>query len=145
MPVPKSVVKINKNGVQYTSSVDRCKYLLSELTRAALRDVARLIKYKIRQEYNKLPGMKKNSYRFKGAYQHWIRKSEGNLQIGIKHDTWYGVDQELGTNGQPKRDFLRKAVIDNIDEIRKIEGQYLSSIEQENIALGLINEEEDQE
>ncbi len=145
MAVPKSVVKINKNGVTYTSSVDRCQYLLSELTRAALRDVARLVKYSIRQEFNKLPGMKKNGRRFRSAYQHWIRKQEGTLQIGIKHNTWYGVDQELGNKNQPKRDLLRNAVFKNIDEIRRIEGQYLSSIEDENRALGLINEKEDQE
>jgi hypothetical protein len=144
MPLPKSVVKINKKGVTYTSSVDRSKYLLSELNRAALRDVARFIKYTISTEFRKLPGMKRGK-KFKAAFQHWLRKQEGDLQIGIRHNTWYGVDQELGNNNQPKRELLRTAVFNNIDEIRKIEGQYLSSIENENIALGLINEEEEQE
>lgn len=34
------------------------------------------------------------------------------------------------------------AVQKNIDEIRRIEGHYLSAIEDENRALGLIDEEE---
>lgn len=143
MSLPKSVVKINKKGITYTSSVDRASYTLKELSRAALRDVARLIKFSIRQEFNKLRGMRKQTGRFKGAYQHWLRKKEGDLQIGIKANTWYGVQQELGDRNQPKRDILRNAVMNNIDEIRRIEGQYLSAIEDENKALGLINEEEE--
>lgn len=143
MSLPKSVIKINKNGVQYTSNVDRASYTIKELTRAALRDVARLIKYKIRQEFNKLQGMRKQSKRFKNSFQHWLRKIEGDLQIGIRHETWYGVDQELGSKKQPKRDFLRNAVFDNIEEIRQIEAQYLSAIEDEMKAESLINEEEE--
>jgi HK97 gp10 family phage protein len=145
MPLPKSVIKVNKKGIQYVSSVDRTKYLITELSRAALRDVARFLKYKIREEFNKLPGMRKQSKRFKAAYQHWLRRIEGDLQIGIKHNTWYGVHQELGTKNQPKRDILRKTVMNNIADLRRIEGQYLSAIEDENRALGLINEEEEQE
>ena len=143
MSMPKSNMKINRKGVRYISNIDRASYTIKELSRAALRDVARLIKYNIRQEFNKLPGMRKQTSRFKGAYQHWLRKKEGDLQIGIKHNTWYGVNQELGSKNQPKRDFIRNAVYKNIDEIRKIEGQYLSAIEDENNALRLINEEEE--
>ena len=143
MPLPKSVVKINKKGLQYTSSVDRASYTIKELSRAALRDVARLIKYNIRQEFNKLPGMRKQTGRFKGAYQHWLRKNEGDLQIGIKANTWYGIQQEMGDKNQPKRDILRNAVMSNIDKIREIEGKYLSAIEDEAQALSLLNEEEE--
>ena len=145
MPLPKSNMKINKKGIQYVSNVDRVSYTLNELSRAALRDVARMLKYKIRQEFNKLPGMKKQNKRFKAAYQHWLRKREGDLQIGIKHNTWYGVDQELGTKNQPKRDILRSVVMSNVNEIRIIQGQYISAIEDENRALGLINEGEETE
>lgn len=143
MSLPKSVTKISKKGVTYTSSVDRASYTIKELTRAALRDVARLIKYAIRQEFNKLPGMRKQSKRFKASFQHWLRKIDGDLQIGIRHNTWYGVNQELGEKNQPKRDFLRSSVMENIGKIREIEGQYLSAIEDEAKALSLINEEEE--
>lgn len=143
MPLPKSNMKINKQGVQYISNIERASYTIKELSRAALRDIARFLKYNIRQEFNKLQGMRKQSGRFKASFQHWLRKNEGDLQIGIRHNTWYGVDQELGTKNQPKRDFLRNAVMNNIDEIRRIESQYLSAIEDEAEALSLINEEEE--
>ena len=143
MSLPRSNMKINRQGLTYTSNIDRAKYTIQELNRAALRDVARLIKYSIRQKFNKLPGMRRQSGRFKGAYQHWLRKNEGDLQIGIRHNTWYGVQQELGTKNQPKKDILRSTVFENIDKIREIEGRYLSSIENENAALALINEEEE--
>jgi len=138
-------MKINKKGLQYTSNIDRASYTIKELSRAALRDVARLIKYAIRQKFNELPGMRKQSKRFKNAFQHWLRKIDGDLQIGIRHNTWYGVDQELGTKNQPKRDILRTSVLENIDNIREIEGKYLSAIENENAALSLINEGEEVE
>jgi len=141
--LPKSVMKINKQGVQYTSSVDKAQYLITELNRAALRDVARFVKYQIRQEYNKLPGMRRANSRFKGAYQHWLRNREGDLQIGIKANTWYGVQQELGTKNQPKRDLLRNAVYNNIGKIREIESQYLKHVEDELRAVMLINEQEE--
>jgi len=142
MPLPRSNMRINRDGVTYTSNIDRVNYTIKELSRAALRDVARLLKFSIRQEFNKLPGMRKQTGRFKGAYQHWLRKSEGDLQIGIKANTWYGVQQELGDRNQPKRDILRNAVMNNIDEIRRIESQYLSSISGDG-AESLINEEEE--
>lgn len=62
--------------------------------------------------------------------------------IGHKHATWYGSDSELGENGQPARNFLRDVVYNNIDQIRTIQGQYLSAIEDDNRAKGLIDEEE---
>ena len=44
MPVPKSVTKLSKNGVTFKSDVDKANYFLYELSRAALRDVAKLVK-----------------------------------------------------------------------------------------------------
>jgi len=141
MPLPKSVVKIKKDGVEYISNVDRVQYTISELSRAALRDVAKLVRKRMIQKLKKLPGMKRSKRLYKST-QYWVRKRETDLQIGFKHDTWYGVHQELGDRNQPARHILRGTVMDNIDEIRKIEGQYLSAIEDENKAIGLINEEE---
>lgn len=62
--------------------------------------------------------------------------------IKVKHGTWYGVDQELGTNNQPARHILRNTVYNNIDQIRIIQGRYLSAINDDNLAKGLISEEE---
>jgi len=141
MPMPKSVTKINKDGVEFVSSVDRANYTIEELSRAALRDVAKLIRKRMIQKLKKLPGMKR-SKRVYNSTQYWVRKRETDLQIGFKHDTWYGVQQELGDRNQPARHILRGTVMENIDEIRKIEGQYLSAIEDENKALALIDEKE---
>jgi HK97 gp10 family phage protein len=141
VPVPKSVIKLNKNGVQYKSNVDRIKYTLEELERAALRDTAKLIRKKMIAELKKLPGMKRNR-RIYSSSQYWVRKRETDLQVGFKHDTWYGVLQELGSKNQPRRDILRNSTFNNIDDIRRIQGAYLSALNDENRALGLISEEE---
>lgn len=58
------------------------------------------------------------------------------------HDTWYSALQERGEKGQPGKHLLETAVKKNIPEIRRIEGHYLSAIEDENRALGLIKDEE---
>ena len=71
--------------------------------------------------------------------QYWVRKRETDLQIGFKHDTWYGVLQELGTKGQPARHILRGTVMENLDDIRRVQGRYLSAIENENVAMGLVD------
>lgn len=141
MPLPKSVVKIKKNGVEYISSVDRVQYTLEELSRAALRDVAKLCRKRMVEKLKKMPGLKRSKRPYKST-QYWVRKKDCDLQIGFKHDTWYGVLQELGDKNQPARHILRGTVMENIDEIRRIEGMYLKAIEDENKALGLIDEKE---
>lgn len=141
MPMPKSVTKVTKEGVKYTSNVDRAQYTLRELKRAALRDVAKLIRKRMIQKLKKLPGMKRSKRIYKST-QYWLRKIEGDLAIGFKHDSWYGTDGELGTSKQPKRGILRETVFENIDEIQRIQGKYLSAIEDDNRARGLIDEEE---
>jgi hypothetical protein len=137
MAVPPAV-KITRNGVEFTSRVDRAQYMISELTRAALRDTGKLIRRRGLDELRKLPGLKRGKRPLN--LQTWVRKKEGNLQVGFKHDTWYAVEQELGTSNQPRRGILTNAAMNNIDDIRRIQGQYLSAIEDENRALGLIDE-----
>ena len=147
MPLPRSVVTINRRGVQYTSSVLRANYTLKELTRAALRDIGRVITYKIIVKVNALAGGGlRRSKRPKNTFQYWNRKRETDLVIGIKlgkkgkQTTWYGVDQELGLNGQPKRSILRDTVFENIGLIREIQSKYLKHIEDEMAAERLIDE-----
>lgn len=143
MPMPKSVTKYtNKNGVTFTSSVDRANYTIEELSRAALKDVAKVVRRLMIDKLKKLPGMKKNR-RIYSSSQYWVRKRETDLQIGFKHDTWYGVLQELGSKNQPKRSILRDTVYENIDLIQKIEAQYLSAVEDELRAQALIDEDEE--
>lgn len=141
MPMPKSVTKVKKDGIEFISNVDQANYTIQELSRAALRDVAKLVRKRMIEKLKKLPGMKRSKRLYKST-QYWVRKRDCDLQIGFKHDTWYGVHQELGDRNQPARHILRGTVMENIDDIRKIQGQYLSAIEDENRALGLIDEEE---
>jgi HK97 gp10 family phage protein len=141
MAIP-SPVKITKNGVTFTSSVNRVIYTMQELNRAALRDMGKLIRNRALDEVRKLKGFKKGKRPLR-AFQIWVRKREGNLQVGIKHDTWYGVEQELGTSKQPRRAILTNAARNNIDEMRRIAGLYLKHIEDENAALALIDENDE--
>ena len=145
MSVPKSVVKFSRNGVTYTSNVEFAQYSIRELTRAALRAVGKFISRTCNSAAMALPGLKK-SRRVRGrtsAFQYWARAREGDLQVGIKHNTWYGVAQELGANRQPRRDILRNAVQNNIAQIVEIESKYLSALESEAAALALIESEGD--
>ena len=142
MPMPKSVTKYNKDGITFVSSVDRANYTIQELTRAALKDVAKVLRKKMIAKLKKLPGMKKNKRLYKST-QYWVRKRETDLQLGFKHNTWYGVLQELGGKNQPKRSILRDTVIESIPDIRRIEAQYLSGIENELRAQQLIDEAEE--
>ncbi len=141
MPMPRSVTRVNKNGVKFISSVDRVKYTMAELERAALKDTAKFLRRRMVDKLKQLPGMRR-SKRIYSSTQYWVRRRETDLQIGVKHDSWYGAHQELGTSRQPRRGVVRNTVMGNIDQIRIIQGQYLKAIEDENRARGLINEEE---
>lgn len=148
MGLPPSVTKINKNGVEFTESVDRANYLITELTRAAMKDVARFI---LRIVRSNVRGINNQTRRMRYAplrYQYWVRKKECDLQLGIENTArgaetaWWADQAELGTANQPKRGFLRSAVYDNIDTIRQIEAQYLSAIEDEMSAAAMCDEDE---
>ena len=145
MSVPKSVVKMSKKGISYTSSVDKAQYTLYELSRAALRDVGKFVAKTFRtsyyQHFNKITGkIGKNT-------QYWVKanpKYQANpeLEVGIKRDGFYGLFQEIGTSKTKKLGLLQKAVNDNISEIVNIESKYLSALEDEAKALSLIDEGE---
>ena len=141
MPMPKTITKVTKDGVTFKSNVDRAQYTITELKRAALRDVAKLIRKRMIEKLKKLPGMKRSKRIYKST-QYWLRKREGDLAVGFKASAWYGARSELGTHGQPARGILRNTVYENINEIQIITGKYLSAVEDENKAKGLIDEEE---
>lgn len=144
MGVPKSVIRFNKNGVQYVSSCDRVQYTIRELTRAALRDVGKFVVRRCNDRAMELHGLRK-SQRVRGktsVFTYWARKIECDLQVGIRWDTWYGTAQELGTSKMPKLGILQNTTYDNIAEIIKIESQYLSALEDEAEALALIDEDD---
>ena len=133
MSIP-SPIKIKKGNVEYVSSVDRANYMIFELARAALRDVGKFISAKTRLK------IKKRTGRLAKNIQYWVRKKECNLQVGFKPGGFYGGFQEFGTSKQPKIGALKDSTYENIDEIRKIEAQYLSFVEDEMKALSKIKE-----
>lgn len=136
MAVP-SPVKITKNGVEYISKVDRTKYTLKQLVHAANKDVGKYVAKKTREKITKRTGRgRKNT-------QYWARK-DGTLQVGYKPGGFYLGFDELGTDKRRKIAQLRNTVQEGKNEIRKIQGAYIKSIEDENKALGLIDEGEEQ-
>lgn len=143
MPVPKSVVKINKDGVEYISSVDRVNYTIKELTRAALRDVGKYVCKTFRTSYYKT--FRRKSGRVGRYTQYWVkhkREDIPSLDVGIKPNGFYGGFQELGTSKTPKYGLLSHAVKDNIPTIIEIESKYLSALENEARALSMISEQD---
>ena len=154
MPVPKSVIRFDKNGVKYISSVDYAEYSIEELTRAALRDVGKLISRYANKTAAKLRGLSKTP-RVRGKnspFQYWVRKKELDLKVGggdtdggghfgASTGYWYGIKQELGLDGMPKLAILTNTVRSNIPEIIRIESQYLTALNGEYESL--IESEDD--
>lgn len=147
MSAPKSVTKLNKNGVTYTSNVAAAEYYIHELTRAALRDVGKFVKKTFREKYYSIfqrhtgDGGKATNYVVLSS------KSTTNprVEIGLKKgkvDGRYSYFQEFGTSKTPKLGLLTASVEENIPTIIEIESKYLSGLESEAEALSLINEKE---
>lgn len=139
--LPKAT-KITRNGVEFTSKVDRAAYTIEELSRAALLDTGRLLRRRMLPKAKRMPGMRR-SRRPLSAFQYWVRRRETDLIVGSKHDTWYGKEQELGSSNQPKRSIIKGTVMENLNDIRRIQGQYLSAVENENKAIGLLKPNEE--
>jgi len=127
--------------VTFTESVDRANYFITELTRAAMKDVAKFILRIVRGNVRGINNQTRKMRYAAMRYQYWVRKQECDLQLGIENTAkgantaWWADQAELGTAGQPTRGFLRAAVYDNIPMIRTIESQYLSAIESEDESL----------
>ena len=134
-------------AVTFTSQAAEVKKVMRELERAALKDVAKFLRKEVKRRVPVDEGtLKKNV----GT---WVRKKETDLQIGIytrdrakRKGYKYAYHAhliEFGTKKMAAKPFLRPSVMENIDQIRLIEGKYLKEIENENRARGLIREEEE--
>ena len=147
MSAPKSVVKINKNGVTYTSKVDFACYNIFELSRAAMRDVGKYLATRMRAAARKLPGSQNDRFvRYKTAGIIFKVPYDPNglphAEIGTKEDSWYTEEHERGSSKQPRRGILHDTAYQNIAQIIEIESQYLSALEDDAKALSLISEGE---
>lgn len=146
MPAPKSVTKVTKEGLEFTSNVDYCQYTIRELCRGALRDVAKFVRKEFKKRYyeqfHKMSGEGGKSIKAK------VWSSENTkfprVDIGLKKgqvDGFYSLFQEVGTSRQPKLGLLQKSVEENIDSIIEIQSKYLSAIDTGNTE-SLIDETE---
>lgn len=137
MALPK-YTKITKNGIEYISGADRCNYSITELTRAALRDVG---KYVCKIARKSLP---KKTGRARKNVQYWVRSKQPqpDLQVGYKPSGFYGGFYETGTSKTPKVAPLYNAIADSLDDIQRIEAEYLNKIEDDNETETVIDEGE---
>lgn len=128
MPLPKSI-KIKKDGIEYTNSVDAVQYTLKELIRAALRDCGKLLCNRFRQAYYQ--SFKRKRGNISKYTQYWVRSKQEtpDLLIGLKPNAFYGGFQEIGTSKTNRLGLLTKTARENIDEMQRIQAQYLSGIE----------------
>lgn len=150
MGAPKSVVKVKKNGVEYTSNIDAAEYYIFELSRAALRDVGKFVRTKWKENYYSHfqkhsgdAGKAVSSVVLSGKKTKYPR-----VEIGLKQgkiDGFYAYFQEFGTSKTPKLGILTDTVESNIATIVEIESKYLSGLESEAAALALISSEDDYE
>lgn len=153
MPTPKSTTKVlvkdGKTEVKYESDFDAAQYFIFELSRAALRDVAKYVVKLFKTEYYKNFTKRTGNAGKATKYKVFSSKSTKypRVEIGLKTGKvpgFYAYFQEFGTsNGIPRLGILTHSVQDNVAEIVKIESQYLSGLSDEASQLeGLINEDD---
>lgn len=148
MSAPKSVVKVKRNGVEYTSNVDAAEYYIFELSRAALRDVGKFVRRKWRDEYyshfkrHSGDGGRAVTYKVISGRNTKYPRIEMGLKTG-QVDGFYAYFQEFGSSRTPKLGLLSSVVEDHIATIVEIESKYLSGLEDEARALALIDSEDD--
>lgn len=154
MPMPPSVTKINKDGITFTSNVDQVKYSIEELTKAAFRDVGKLLRKKIKAAVPVDRGVLRSNV------SSWVRKDKRTgkieLQVGVytpqqskkkgltpayhAHLLQFG-HLTVGGDWVPAIRFLDRPVYESIDDIVSIEAQYLLALNKDNDEVaGLINE-----
>jgi HK97 gp10 family phage protein len=134
-------------AVRYESRANEVKNVMAELERAALKEVAKFLRPLVKQAVPVDEGVLRKNV---GT---WVRKKDTVLQIGVytrerakRKGYKYAYHASLvhfGTKRTRAVPYLRDPVMQNIDQIRLIEGKYLKEIENENRARGLIQEEEE--
>jgi HK97 gp10 family phage protein len=138
---------MSRGKINYQSNVKQVKTMMTELERAALKEVAKFIRKAIKARIPVYQGILKKNI---GT---WVKKKDASLQIGVytrerakrkgyKY-AYHAHLVEFGTKKTKAQPFLTSTVMENIDEIRLIQGKYLKEIEDENRARGLIQEEEE--
>lgn len=150
MGLPKSVIKINKDGVQYVSSVDRTEYTMLELERAGLRDAGKFLKKIIRKLIPKDEGHARKSlatwvrkpWKGRAAFlQVGVYNKKTAVKKGLKYVSYFHI-LEFGSRNQKALRPITNGTKQNIEVIRKIQAQYLGYIEDELKAKSVIDEDD---
>ena len=138
------------NSVRFISNAEGVKKAMQELERAALKDVAKFLRKEIKKTVSVDRGILKKNV---GSWVRKLKDGTPKLQIGVynrararKKGYTYAFHAhlvEFGSVRSRAQPFLRPSVMDNIDQIRIIQGKHLKEIEDENRAKGLIQEEEE--
>lgn len=149
MPTPKSITKITKEGVVFTSDVDKSQYYLFELTRAAMRDVGKFVRAEFKKRFYEQ--FKKHTGNAAKQLSAKVWSSQNTLyprvEVGIKSGgiKGYSMQQEFGTSKTKKLGLLTKSVEENIRTILEIESKYLDYINLDDMAIEQhINENEEE-
>lgn len=145
-----SLGKKNYNDITFKNNVDHVNYTIEQLIMSANKDVGVYLAKLCNAEARKLFRGVNKTRRIGGkytvaAFQFWARKYTKDLQVGIKHNTWYGTEQELGSSKMEKHAVLKETVYNNIDNIRKIQAQYLTALNNEQKAERLSKEADSKE
>lgn len=148
MPTPKSITKVTKNGVVFTSDVDKSQYYLYELSRAALRDIAKFVIAEFKKRYYEVFNKDKGRSAKSIKKNVWSSKKTiyPRVQIGLSGSIgFYSMFQEFGTSKTKKLGLLTKSVEENIRTILEIESKYLDYINLDDMAIEQhINENEEE-
>ncbi len=154
MPTPKSVIKVKNGNVTYTSECDKCEYYIHELTRAALRDVAKYVKAQFKQNFYSVFKRRTGAAGKATSYKVWsnARTEFPRVDIGLRNgdkspEGFYAYFQEVGTkDGRvPKLKILQNSVENNVAEIIKIQSQYLSALDGDDTEIEALIHEGDYE
>lgn len=157
-------VKISKNGVEFLDGSDRANYCISELTRAALRDVGKMLRIEFRKKFQTVfhritgkggnnlnawvpatttDGKKvQNAVLYVGYTPGKVKATASNVTKN-KARGFYASFQEKGSKNIQQRGILMDLVNIKLNEIRRIEAQYLSAIDLPDSGESLIDEREE--
>lgn len=114
MPMPSAQLKIkSRKGdieVTFEFNVDAVKWSMRQLSNAALKDIARVVMYRVAKNLSiAFPSLRSKIARArrKNAIQYWLRRREGDLKIGYGKtagrgagntgEAYYAIPAELGT------------------------------------------------
>ena len=149
--------RYNRAGVTYISRSNEVKDMMTELERAALKEVAKFLRKEVKRRVPVDQGTLKRNVgtwvKTLGKRMKGEAKGTPILQIGVydrrralRKGYTYAFHAhliEFGTKKSAAKPFLRPSVLENIDQIRLIQGKYLKEIEDENRARGLVDESEE--